>query len=249
MYGRHFVRCSPGQVIVILAAALLIHHPFTANAQVRPEVSAGLLLGMPSGDFGDNVSDNGIGFVITGGIQLPESPVLLGVELGYLVYGHTSRSEAFNAMTPDVMVDVVTNNNIFLGNFFLRLQPGSGKIRPYIDGLVGFKYLFTETSVNNARDWIFDRMAYYVNFDDSAFTYGVGVGAAITLWEHGSQLGPVSKEPIGVSLDVGLRYMLGTEAEYLKEGSILIVGDQATFQPEKSKTDMIHPHFRISVAF
>lgn len=233
--------------MVILFAALLLHHPFTANAQVRPEVSVGLLLGLPSGDFGDNVSDTGIGVVFTGGIQLPQSPVLLGVELGYLVYGRTRRSEAFNTATPDIRVNVVTSNNIFQGNFFLRLQPMTGKVRPYIDGLVGFKYLFTETVAKNTSDWT--RIAYDVNFDDSSLTYGIGVGAVIALWDRESEPDPVSKHPIGVHLDFGLRYLLGTEAEYLKEGSIQVVGNQATFQPEQSRTDMIHPHFRIRVSF
>ena len=249
MHGRHFVRRSPGQVIVILVAALLLHHPFTANAQVRPEVSVGLLLGLPSGDFGDNVSDTGIGVVLTGGIQLPESPVLLGVELGYLVYGRVSRSEAFNTATPDVRVKVVTSNNILQGNFFLRLQPATGKVRPYVDGVVGFKYLFTETVVKNASDWVLNRIAYDVNFDDSALTYGIGVGAAIALWERESEPGPVSKNPIGVHLDFGLRYLLGTEAEYLNEGSIQLEGDQVTIQPKRSRTDMVHPHFQIRVSF
>lgn len=249
MHGRHFVQRSPGQVIVILAVALLIHLPCTANAQVRPEVSVGLLLGLPSGDFGDNVSDNGVGIVLAGGIQLPDSPVLLGIEVGYMVYGSNSRSEAFNTTTPDIQIDIVTYNNIFQGNFFLRLQPQTGKVRPYIDGLVGFKYLYTQTVAKNSTDWVMDWIAYDVNFDDWALTYGIGVGAAIVLWELGSVISPVSKKPIGVHFDFGLRYLLGAEAEYLKEGSIQIVGDQASFLPEKSKTDMIQPHFRIRVSF
>ena len=82
-----------------------------------------------------------------------------------------------------------------------------------------------------------------------ALTYGIGVGAAFALWELGSQPGPVSKKPVGVHFDFGVRYMLGAEAEYLKEGSIQVVGDQVTYLPEQSKTDMIHPHFRIRVSF
>ena len=249
MHGWHFVHRSPGQFIFILAAALLLHNPSTANAQVRPEVSGGLLLGTPSGDFGDNVSDTAIGVVLSGGIQLPDSPVLLGIELGYMSYGRDKRSEAFNTTSPDLQIDIVNSYNIFQGNFFLRMQPQTGKVRPYIDGLVGFKYLFTETVAKNASDWILDRIAYHINFDDWALTYGIGVGAAFALWELGSRPGPVNKEPIGVHFDFGVRYLLGAEAEYLKEGSIQIVGDQVTYLSERSKTDMIHPHFRIKVSF
>jgi hypothetical protein len=248
MFGRYFVPRSPGQFLVILAAALLLHHPFTANAQVKLEASGGLLLGIPSGDFGDNISETAIGGVLAAGIQLPQSPVFLGVELGYVVYGRVSREEAFNSATPDVRIDVVTTNNIFQGNLLLRLQRPTGKVRPYLDGLVGFNYLFTETAVTDDEGWL-NTIADYVNFDDWALTYGFGGGAAFALWERqsGSDSGKIV--PTGVYLDLGVRYLFGAEAEYLEEGAIQIVGGQATFQPEQSKTDMIYPHFRIRVAF
>jgi hypothetical protein len=249
MHDRHLARRLSVQVVSVLAALLLLHQPFPASAQVRPAASLGLLVGQPSGDFADNVSDTGYGAVLTGGIQLPDSPVFLGVELGLLVYGHERRSEAFNTAIPDVRVDVVTDNSIFQSNFFLRLQPVNGKIRPYIDGVVGFKYLYTETAVQDTDGWAFDRIADYVNFDDWAFAYGIGVGAAITLWERGSEPASDKVQVNGVHLDLGLRYMLGTEAEYLKEGSIQRVGGQVTFVPERSTTDMMHPHFQIRVSF
>ncbi len=249
MISRISPRTSPGSVLVILATALLIQHPSPASAQVRPEFSFGLLLGNPSGAFADNVSATGIGFNLMSGIRLPESPVFLGLEIGYLNYGHDRRSEAFNDAIPDVRVDVVTNNNILLGNFLLRLQPTAGKIRIYMDALVGFKYLWTETAVRHATDWIGYRIADYVNFDDWALSYGIGVGAAIGLWERGLEGDSGKARLSGVHLDLGLRYLLGTEAEYLKEGSIQRVGDQVTFQPDRSKTDMIHPYLRVRISF
>ena len=247
MTNRISARTSRVSILLVFAAALLFQQPSPANAQVRPEASVGLLLGVPSGAFADNVSGTGIGVNLTGGIQLPQSPVFLGVEFGYLMYGHDSRSEAFNAAIPDVRVDVVTSNNIVLGNFLLRFQSATGKVRPYLDGLVGFKYLYTETTVKDDSDWSWDPIANSVNFDDWALSYGIGVGAAIALWERDP--GSERKPPSGVYLDFGVRYLLGTEAEYLKEGSIQRVGGQVTFQPDSSKTDMIHPHFQIRASF
>jgi len=249
MHDRHLTHRLPGQIIFILAALFLLYQPFPASGQVRPEASFGLLVGQPSGDFGDNVSDTGYGVVLAGGIQLPESPVFLGIELGYLIYGHERRSEAFNADIPDVRVDVVTDNSIFQANVFLRLQPQSGKIRPYVDGVVGFKYLFTETTVQDTEGWVFDRIADYVNFDDWALAYGIGAGAAIALWEREGASVSEQVQVSGVYLDLGLRYLLGTEAEYLKEGSIQRTGGQVTFTPDRSATDMMHPHFQVRISF
>jgi len=147
-------------------------------------------------------------------------------------------------MVEDMVCQATSTGDIPISS----ITPAFEYLRP-ISGLVGFKYLYTQTVAKQASDWVLDWMAYYVNFDDWALTYGIGVGTAITLWELGSEPGPVSKNPIGVHFDFGVRYLLGSEAEYLKEGSIQVVGDQVTFLPEQSKTDMIHPHFRIRVSF
>lgn len=68
----------------------------SANAQVRPEASIGLLLGFPQGEFRDHVPNLGIGISGMAGIRIPNSPVFVGADLGFLIYGHEQRREMFS---------------------------------------------------------------------------------------------------------------------------------------------------------
>ena len=68
----------------------------STNAQVRPEASIGLLLGFPQGEFRDHVPNLGIGISGMAGIRIPNSPVFIGGDLGFLIYGHEQRREMFS---------------------------------------------------------------------------------------------------------------------------------------------------------
>jgi hypothetical protein len=245
MLRRHFSRNSARGAICSIALAALLFVPSITSAQVTPEFSIGLLLGYPIGEFKNHVSSTGTGLNITGGIQLPRSPIFLGAELGFLVYGRDTRREQFGPSVPDVLVRVITSNNILQSNFFLRLQSPRGSLRPYLDGLVGFKYLFTETTVRDNGETIAD----YTNFDDWALAYGAGVGVAIALWGRESDTSARRQRSLTVLLDLGVRYLLGSEAEYLKEGSIQRVGGQVVFQTERSRTDLLYPHLWVRLSF
>ena len=73
------------------------------------------------------------------------------------------------------------------------------------------------------------------NFDDFAWNYGVGGGLLINLYS------PDVGEGIFESLflDLKVRYLLGTEAEYLKEGSVTIDNGNVYYDVSKSKTDLL----------
>lgn len=50
-------------------------------------------------------------------------------------------------------------------------------------------------------------------------------------------------------IDLKARYMLGSEAEYLKEGSMRIENGKVLFTPSKSKTDLITAHLGVLILF
>ncbi len=188
-----------------------------------------LMLGKPQGDFGDNVNT---GFGINGniGININQSPLMLGLELGYLIYGDETRTVPLSLTIPDVKVDVETSNNILLAHLLLRLQKPNGKIRPYADGLFGFNYLFTETKVEDRNNIDYDNdVASSTNFDDFALSYGGGVGLMLQVHED--------KENT-IFIDVRARYLFGAEAEYLKQGSIDRDNGKITIKPTKSHTSL-----------
>lgn len=226
----------------LLAAGVLFVS--TATAQSRPRIDGGasFSIGNPVGEFGDNIDAVGFGGRLWGGVGPANSPVLVGVDFGFLVYGRERRTEPFSTTIPDVTVEVVTSNNIVNGHLFFRLQPPEGSFRPYADGLVGFKYLFTDTRIRN-EGFDDEDIARSTNFDDAALSYGLGAGVQARVWGAG----PDREEgPYGVYIDLGARYLFGTQAQYLQEGSIRREGTNVTFDVAESETNLLV--FQIGVA-
>lgn len=218
---------------LLAGASLLLSTP--ADAQVRPEADVNFLLGFPQGEMRENVDNVGFGLNLFGGVGLQDSPVVLGAELGLMIYGFERRREPFSNTIPDVTVDVETSNNVVMGHLVLRMQPPTGAVRPYLDGLFGFKYFFTQTSVESDRFGDQEPIATSTNFDDAALSYGVGGGLKATVWEGALQEG----RPGAVAINVGVRYLFGGEAEYLQEGSIRRTNGSVTFDVDRSETDLL----------
>jgi len=209
-----------------------------ATAQVQPEVTGNFSVGLPQGGFGDNVSRAGVGGTLMAGLRFPGTPALIGLDFGYMNYGIERRSEPFSSTIPDVRVNVRTTNDIILTHLLLRMQPEDGAVRPHVDGLFGFKYLFTSTRIEDRGSRDRDPIASSVNFDDIALSFGVGGGIDIRL----AQPTPRSDgQPSirAVYLNLGARYLFGEEAEYLRRGSIDRTGDRLAFDVRRSRTDLL----------
>lgn len=217
-----------------------------ADRVVRPQGSISVLIGIPQGAFRDNVDRPGFGVDVFGGIGVGQAPVVIGLDVGFLVYGRERRSEAFSSTIPDVRVDVETTNNILQSHFVLRLQPPEGAIRPYADGLIGFKYLFTQTQINSERFDDDDPIASSTNFDDFALSYGIGGGVDIDVYRPGPDK---ETELSAVAIRFGAQYLLGSEAEYLQEGSIRRTNGSLTFDVDRSRTTFLEPYVGVSVHF
>lgn len=223
--------------LFLSAASPFINKIFAQSAGIN------LSLAFPVNEFKENV-DN-VGFGLSGEFLFitPQihSPFGVGVNLGYFIYGMESRREPFSLTIPDVFVNVERTNNLV--NFHLLFQVGvpTGKIRPYLEGLFGGSYLFTETNIKS--DNSFNEVASSVNFDDWAWNYGFGGGIGIL----------VGGDPItnidALFIDLKVRYMFGSEAEYLKEGSVEIIESRVTYLVSESKTDMISAHAGIRAYF
>lgn len=226
----------------ILALALVLAVP-SAQAQINAEGSLKLTVGVPQGEFADQLDATGFGGNIAGAIGFPGSPLLVGADFGFMIYGHERRNEPFSTTIPDVTVDVVTDNSLALGHIFLRLKPNLPGIQPYADALFGFKYFFTETRIESEQ---FDQneITRSTNFDDTALSYGFGGGIKINLYTPTGNNGPG-----GVHLDLGAKYLMGSEASYLQEGSIRRQNGQVTFDVDQSKTDMLLFQFGVGLTF
>ncbi|MBI5660809.1 MAG: hypothetical protein HZC46_01525 [Ignavibacterium album] len=202
-----------------------------------------LTLAIPSGEFKEKV-DN-LGFGLSGHINFlspkPISPFGIGLNLGYIIYGSESRTEPLSYTIPDVYVNVDRTNNLL--NFHLLFTVGvpKGRIRPYIEGLFGGSYIYTTTSVISQGTG--EEFASSTNFDDWAWSYGAGGGFAILL------SGDPNTDQNTIYLDLKGRYLFGSEAEYLKQGSVRIENGRVQYDISKSKTDLITVHAGVLIYF
>ncbi|MEP0547425.1 MAG: hypothetical protein ABJF88_10875 [Rhodothermales bacterium] len=232
----------------LLGAALLaLLVPTSAHAQYGSG-GAGLVLAIPQGAFADRIDGVGYGLGAEFVVHVPNTPVGFGLAGTFVVYGQETIRERFGGgALGRVDVDVVTTNNIALGHAFVRLQPPIGAFRPYADALVGFSYLFTESRIEDV-DFNDDRdIASSTNFDDGAFSYGIGGGVMAQVYS-GRPEG--TGRAISVFVDARVRYLFGGEADYLREGSIDTDRDgNLTFDVTRSRTDLLLPQLGVTVRF
>jgi hypothetical protein len=202
-----------------------------------PRAQAGVagIIGIPLGKFHDNVEISG-GISGSVGIGLADGPISLGAEATYLTYGGENRNLPVGGL-PDLTVGVNTSNDIFLFHGRVRAQKLSGRVRPYVDGLIGFNYLITSTEVD-AEEYCSSISGGFscsddgdsaTNLDDLVFSAGGGGGVAFALTRSGR-----------VRLDLSLRYLYGGEANYLTEGDIVWeAGGPPMLTPRRTRTDML----------
>ena len=205
------------------------------------------VVGIPQGDFQKSINHNGFG--LGGHIAYHPHPAFaIGLAGTFLGYGSESRYEPFSTTIPDVTVEVTRTNNI--AQLFLMLQAGIPieVVKPYIEGRVGFNYLWTETTIKDIQGE--EDVASSTNFDDLAFSYGGGGGIMFRVWHRRGGARRAHGKVYAVHIDAKALYILGGEAEYLKEGSI-IIHDDATVEyiVSKSTTDLLDVHFGVVLEF
>jgi hypothetical protein len=211
---------------------------FTPNLQAQNfQFGIDFTAAFPQSDFKKNIDANGYG---VGGqflYGIKKSPFLIGADLGFVTYGSESFTEQLSPTIPEVRVRIKTTNNIFGSHFVLRAQQREGKVRPYVEGLVGLQYLFTRTAVSN--DFNDEEFAADTNFSDSTFSVGAGAGVQFLLTKG------VNKPD--VLLDTKVRYLRGGRAEYLRKGSIFRGDGEVFFEPLSSPIHLVN--FQIGVTF
>ena len=228
---------NPTGICLLATALFLLTLPSIALGQV--DISGYFTIALPQGEFDEKVENNGFGFTGQALFSVPGSPVAIGGSFGGVIYGSETRREPFSTTIPDVTVDVETNNYLLLGHLVLRIQPPTGSFRPYAEGVIGFNYLFTETTIESREEDI----ASDTNFDDGVFSYGGGGGIMFMVYEGGGG------RPVNVFVDLGARYLKGGKAQYLREGSIRREDGRVLYDIEESKTDLLAIHIGATVQF
>lgn len=156
-----------------------------SNGQAQ-EIQAGLDLqfGVPQGEFNQQLDKPGWGIGFRTGYRFPNTPVMLGLDFGFMNFGVDKREEPLSTTIPDLRVEVENRYNLFNGNLLLRLIPPEATFRPFLDGLVGFNHFFTETILRErGRSGSDGERLRDTNFKDTSLSYGFGGGVQIRLYQ------------------------------------------------------------------
>ena len=214
-------------------------------AEERFETGFRFLLGFPSGEFRRNLDRTGLGADFSFAYHIPRTIVSAGLSFGFLIYGSESRDEPLSSTIPDLIVKVTTTNSLLLGHIFIRVQPRTGFLRPYLEGLAGFHYLTTDTSIRGHDEWG-DALSSN-NFNDTAFSAGLGGGTKLTLLQVRQP--DRTDRAFSIDLDLGVRWLRGGKAEYLKKGSVHRENGVVTYDVYKSRTDLWLAGLGLSFSF
>ena len=190
--------------------------------------------GVPLGAFGDNAGAS-YGGGLDFSVRLGDTPVSVGAAIEHLRYGTETRQIALFSGVPEVVSDVDTRNNVFWAHALVRVQPGTGRVRPYADGLLGFGYAYTNTGFDLGYD-----SESTTHLGDYAPSLGVGGGVTILL---------VSGREADLSLDLGLRYLATGDLDYLTKGAIRRDEGGATFEPVRSPVNVVSRQIGVAFGF
>lgn len=223
------------------AAFLLPFILFAQNPDTRAIAGGGLQFGIPAEAFRENLTNTGVG----GGFNLlfrwAEVPLYVGVDLGIMKYDGEVINQAVNIGGFLKDYELRTNNNILTAHLSARLQPeGNGPVRPYLEGMIGTKGLFTVTNLVDITlngNEVIDTNTDEVDF---AFSYGLAVGLVFNVFRND-----------GIGIDLRCAYLPGGNASYLVRrtdlGAVVITDPIDAFEKKNSPTTLIVPQIGFSI--
>lgn len=205
-------------------------------------------VGFPQGEFKQNINRNGYGLNAEG-LWKPYkySPFSFGANFGILNYGSVKRREPFSYTIPDVFVDVTNENNILNYHLVAQVAPAVGIFKPYVQFLFGGSYIYTQTRIENRSTG--EEIATSTNFEDYAWSYGAAGGLMFRVSKNENR-DQETKSFSEIFLNLKVSYLYGSNAEYLKEGSIRYVGaGKVEYDVKESKTDLLGLHIGVVIVF
>jgi len=180
----------------------------------------------------NSVGDLGVG--LAGGFlfspfgQKKPSPILLGVDIGYINYG----VEKIGANSSNPAIKITHNIYSFDGMARLRNPNHHNKsIVPFIDGMLGLKLYNTRVKIDkNLIDVMFnnDEEEVLDNVNNTGLNFGLGAGFYI-----------LPKKINGAGFMMRVLYMWGDEVDYVVRNSVTLNNGTLTYETGKANTSML----------
>ncbi|HEY7393323.1 MAG TPA: hypothetical protein VH559_00675, partial [Gemmatimonadaceae bacterium] len=145
-----------------------------------------------------------------------------------------------------IQVKVSTRNYVVPLSLGPQLMWPTGPVRPYVNAGIGTQLFYTQSGVQGTEDE-FD-FANTTNQSDWTSMWVAGGGVYIPIYKSkGAYMPPLAPDDAPVQrldmrflLDVGVQYLNGGRAQYLKPGSIEdLPGGQIRTTPLESDTHML----------
>ncbi len=152
-----------------------------SNNDWQGTLGGGIGMSIPTGDFdrlwGTNMFQVGAHL----GFPLRRVPVLQGgFAFGFSVMGRHETTVPINTDYLGITEGTLTTRSkVFSYHPLLRLNPLQGRIRPYVDGMVGFRQFSTTSKVT--ADGVEENISKERDETDVAFSMGWAAGVMVTL--------------------------------------------------------------------
>ena len=180
----------------------------------------------------NSVGDLGVG--LAGGFlfsplgQKKPSPILLGVDIGYINYG----VEKIRATSNNPAIKITHNIYSFDGMARLR-NPNHNKknVVPFIDGLLGVKLYNTRIKIDkDLIDVIFNNNQEEVleNVNNTGLNFGLGAGFYT-----------LPKKINGAGFMMRVLYLWGDEVDYVTRNSVKMNNGTLTYDTGKANTSIV----------
>lgn len=138
-------------------------------------------MSIPTGDFDRYWGKNMFHVGAHLGFPLGKVPVLQGgFAFGFSVMGSADKTVPIITDYPGITEGTLTTRcKVFSYHPLLRLSPLRGRIRPYVDGMVGFRQFSTTSKVT--AEGVEESISKERNETDLAFSTGWAAGVMVTL--------------------------------------------------------------------
>jgi opacity protein-like surface antigen len=195
----------------------------------RSSGSVAFIQSRPMGGLKDNI---GLGYGANGTymFRLDHAGALsLRADVAFVDYGHESmRVPLSPTIGGRIQVKVVTSNYIVPVSVGPQLMWPTGHVRPYVTAGIGGQFFYTDSRIDG-NDESSDALRT-TNQSDGTAAWVAGGGLYVPL---------TNKTGVNASLDLGIQYINGGRAQYLRPGSIQdLPNAQIRITPLESETRM-----------